>query len=100
MYLISIILILLLLFYLYNYYYLVNNEPVQENFTSQVEIDSPIGLKKFTDTNVVTAPNIPMDKHDNHQTGGSNCVQLDGPLAPTNGKFVFPIPKFLYDGIW
>ncbi len=52
------------------------------------------------DTHALMAPNIPDDVQTRYRVGGKFYKKLDYPLAPKEGKYEFPKPKLLYDGIW
>lgn len=60
-------------------------------------------IPSIDDTNAVMAPNIPMDSQTVFRIGGKYCKEFPKSyryIAPTDGKYTFPIPKLLYDGVW
>lgn len=60
-------------------------------------------IPSINDTNAIMAPNIPMDPQTTFRIGGKYCKELPEfhkNIAPIKGKYTFPIPKLLYDGVW
>ncbi len=56
--------------------------------------------KLIQETTITHAPNIPYDPRTTHAIGGKFCNQLDSRLTHDEGKYKFPIHKFLFDGVW
>ena len=53
------------------------------------------------DTHAVKAPNIPNDPQCRFKIGGKYCKSIGNQnISPVKGKYVFPIEKLLYDGIY
>lgn len=49
----------------------------------------------------IVSPNIPDDPQTKHQSCGKVCKKPEeSRIASNQGKYTFPIPKLLYDGIW
>lgn len=54
-----------------------------------------------SETCILMAPNIPKDPQTKYQICGKyNKPIQDNNIAPTEGKFIFPKQRLLYDGIW
>lgn len=49
---------------------------------------------------ILMAPNIPVDPVTKYKINGKCCNEKEKKISYQNGKYKFPIKKFLYDGIW
>ena len=55
----------------------------------------------YEHSHALLAPNIPYDRDQKYKIGGKYCQIIDNDeIVSRKGKYIFPIPKFLYDGIW
>lgn len=87
-----IIAIVFLLVFMIGYFYYGIGANVDEKFCN---------IKDEYQTHALLAPNIPVDPQTEFKIGGKyNKPIVDGNLAPVEGKFIFPIWDYLYDGIW
>ena len=87
---------------IYLVYYLINDGKYSENFMNDNGLNKINDYCGKNDTHAVEMTNIPFDSQTSHKIGGEYTSRLksDEPLTSQNGKYVFPIVKWLYDGIW
>lgn len=91
---IIIFLFIIILFYTtYEYFY------KSEFFIGDQE--TYCNQNNINDTHVLQPPNIPDDWRSTFKIGGKFCKKIkEKNIAPTQGKYTFPIQQLLYDGIY
>lgn len=78
-----------------------NCSSIETSIEKQVEEQcSPFYLFKNT-AHTLIPPNIPVDPQTKYKIGGRYCDNIGGKsLTYQKGKYIFPIPELLYDGIY
>ena len=96
---VGLIVLAFILFNLYN----VNNK-YKENFCAKNNVTDTHALSAThasSATHALEAPNIPTDWRCKFRIGGKYCKSIAGKnIADVKGKYVFPKPELLYDGIY